>query len=158
MKSIVVYSSQTGNTQKLADKVYETLKDEKTICKIEDAPDPSGFDLICLGFWLMAGKPDTKSQDYLQKIQKQKLFLFATHGASSQSQHAQQAIETAKTLAGQADIIGSFNCQGEVSPKILEKASSKPQPPVWLKDAPNACGHPDQTDLTQLADTLKKCL
>jgi flavodoxin len=158
MKSIIVYSSQTGNTQKLAETIYENLSDDKNIFKIEDAPDPSGFDLVCLGFWLMAGKPDPKSQDYLTKITNQKLFLFATHGAESQSEHAQQAMNTAKSMANQADIIGSFNCPGEVNPKILEKAGSKPVPPVWLKDAPNAKGHPDNADLEQLVKTLKQCL
>ena len=158
MKSIIVYSSQTGNTQKLAETIYDTIMDEKMICKIEDAPDPKVFDLICLGFWLKAGKPDPKSQEYLKKITQQKLFLFATHGASSQSQHAQQAMETARTMASQANIIGSFNCPGEVNPKILEKASSKPQPPVWLKDAPDAKDHPDNNDLEQLSQTLKQCL
>jgi len=158
MKSIVVYSSQTGNTQKLAQTIYNHLPDEKKMVKIEDAPDPSGQDLVCLGFWLMAGKPDPKAQDYLKKITNQKLFLFATHGASSQSQHAQNAMAFAKNMASKAEIIGQFNCPGEVSPKILEKASSKPEPPVWLKDAPNASGHPNDTDLQQLTDTLMKCL
>ncbi|KPA18545.1 flavodoxin [Candidatus Magnetomorum sp. HK-1] len=157
MKSIVVYSSQTGNTKKLAETIYENLTDDKAICKIEDAPDPSDFDIVCLGFWLMAGKPDPKSQEYLKKITNQKLFLFATHGASSQSQHAQQALETARTMASQANIIGSFNCPGEVNPKVIKKASSKPEPPVWLKDAPNAEGHPDSKDLEQLTQTLKQC-
>jgi Flavodoxin len=91
MKSIIVYSSQTGNTKKLAEAIYDFLSDEKSICTIEDAPDPSGFDLVCLGFWLMAGKPDPKSQEYLKRISNQKIyFCFATHGAASQSEHAQQ--------------------------------------------------------------------
>jgi len=158
MNSIIVYSSQTGNTKKLADTIYQTLPDEKTICKIEDAPDPSGFDLVCLGFWLMAGKPDPKSQEYLKKISNQKLFLFATHGASSQSQHVQQAMDTARKMAGDAEIIGSFNCPGEVNPKVLEKASAKPEQPVWLKDAPEAKGHPDDHDLERLIQTMKQCI
>ena len=158
MKSIIVYSSQTGNTKRLAETIYNNLSDEKMICTIEDAPDPSGFDLICVGFWLMAGKPDPKSQDYLKKLTNQKVFLFATHGASSQSEHAQQAMEAARSMAGQADIIGSFNCPGEVSPKILEKAGSKPVPPIWLKDAPDAKGHPNDSDLEQLTKMIQQCL
>jgi flavodoxin len=158
MKSIIVYSSQTGNTKKLAEAIYDFLSDEKSICTIEDAPDPSGFDLVCLGFWLMAGKPDPKSQEYLKRISNQKLFLFATHGAASQSEHAQQALKTAESMAGQADIIGTFNCPGEVNPKVLEKAGSKPEPPIWLKDAPDAKGHPDNEDLKELTKALRNVL
>jgi len=158
MKTLIVYSSQTGNTQKLAEAIYENISDEKIICKIEEAPEPSGYDLVCLGFWLKAGKPDPKSLDYLKKITSQKLFLFATHGAASKSAHAKQAIETAKSMADQATIIGSFNCPGEVNPKVLEKASSKEVPPIWLQDAPDAKNHPDSADLEQLVKTLKQCL
>ena len=158
MKSMVVYSSQTGNTKKLAEAIYENLTDEKIICKIDEAPNPSDFDLVCLGFWLKAGKPDPTSEEFFKKITNQKLFLFATHGAATQSEHAQKAMETAKSMAAQADIIGSFNCPGEVSPKILEKAGSKPVPPVWLKDAPDAKGHPDDSDLEELVKKFKQCL
>jgi len=158
MKSIVVYSSITGNTKKLAETIYKNLPDEKTICKIEEAPDPSGFDLICMGFWLQKGKPDPKSQEFLKKITNQKIFLFATHGAASQSQHAKQGMEAAKAMADKAEIIGSFNCPGQVDPKIMKKASSKPEPPVWFKDAPDANGHPDEKDLGELTETLKKCI
>jgi len=158
MKSIIVYSSQTGNTKKLAETIYENITDEKMICRIEDAPDPSGYDFVCLGFWLKKGMPDTKSQKYLQKITNQKLFLFATHGASAQSEHAKQAMEKAKSMANQAEIVGTFNCPGEVTSKMLEKAGSNPVPPVWFKEAPDAKGHPDNNDLEQLSQTLKQCL
>ncbi|MBF0103006.1 MAG: flavodoxin domain-containing protein [Desulfobacterales bacterium] len=158
MKSIVVYSSQTGNTQKLAKAIFKKLEGEKQIYKIEHAPDPSEFDLVCLGFWLMAGKPDSTSQEYLKKVKNQKLFLFATHGASAASQHAQSAMEFAKSLAPAANVIGTFNCPGQVSPNILEKARSKPVPPAWLADAPDAVGHPNEEDLKQLIDKLAQSL
>jgi flavodoxin len=159
MKSIVVYSSQTGNTKKLAEAVYSALGPEKMICKIEEAPDPSEFDLICIGFWLMAGKPDPKSQEYLRKVIKnQKLFLFATHGASATSRQAQNAMEEAIRLAPESDMIGSFTCSGEVNPKVLERAGSKPEPPAWLDDAPKAVGHPDQTDLKNVIRRLEGSL
>jgi len=158
MKSLIVYSSQTGNTQKLADIIYNFLSNEKNIFKIEEAPNPSGFDLIFLGFWLKAGNPDPKTQEYLKQITKQKLFLFSTHGASKESQHAKNAMENAKKMAPEADIIGCFNCPGEVTPKILEKARSKAEPPVWLKDAPAAKGHPNDADCKELKDLLKQCL
>ncbi|RPJ77609.1 MAG: flavodoxin family protein [Deltaproteobacteria bacterium] len=158
MKSIVVYSSQTGNTKKLAEAVYSALRGEKSIYPVGEAPAPSGFDLVCVGFWLMAGKPDPKSQDYLRKVKTQKLFLFATHGASATSPHAQNAMEEARGLAPESDMIGTFNCSGEVNPKVLEKAGSKPEPPVWLDDAPNAVGHPDQADLKNVIRRLEESL
>jgi flavodoxin len=150
MKSLVVYSSKTGNTKKLADAVFETLKGEKDIYSIDDVPFPDGYDFIAVGFWLMAGKPDPKSSEYLKNIGTKSLFLFATHGAAKQSVHAENAINHAKNLAPKANVLGAYNCQGEVNSKILEKVKAKPEPPVWLGDAPAAVGHPDQSDIDEL--------
>ena len=48
MKSLVVYSSQTGNTRKLADAVFEALPGEKALYPVDGAPDPSGYDFIAI--------------------------------------------------------------------------------------------------------------
>ena len=150
MKSLVIYSSKTGNTKKLADAVFEALQGEKDIYPIEDAPDPKAYDFIAVGFWLMAGKPEPKSSEYLEKIGEKSLFLFATHGAAKKSAHAENAVNYAKTLAPKAKIVGTYNCQGEVNSNILEKVKAKPEPPVWLNDAPAAAGHPDKSDIDEL--------
>jgi flavodoxin len=76
MKTLVVYSSQSGNTKKLADAVYESIADEKEILSVEEAPAPENYDFIVLGFWLKAGKPDPKAQEYLPKIGKGKKVSF----------------------------------------------------------------------------------
>jgi flavodoxin len=158
MKSLVVYSSQSGNTKKLAQAMYESLTASKAMYPVSEAPDPAGYDFIALGFWLQAGKPDPKSAEYLAKIGKKPLFLFATHGAAAGSQHALAAMDYASSLAPEAHILGTYSCQGEVNPKVLEKASSKPEPPVWLADAPNAAGHPDEADIDVLKRRISKIM
>jgi flavodoxin len=158
MKSMVVYSSQSGNTGMLAQAVYETLASEKAIYPVGEAPEPDGSDLVAVGFWLQAGQPDPQTQAYLKKIGRQKVFLFATHGAAADSEHARQAMASAQQLLPEADIIGQFNCQGQVNPKVLEKVAKKQPPPAWLKDAPQAAGHPNQNDLDRLQAMLNECL
>jgi flavodoxin len=153
-----VYSSQTGNTRKLAKAVYEVLTGEKALYPVDEAPDPAGYDLIALGFWFMQGKPDPKASEYLGRVEKQPLFLFATHGAGAGSDHAIHGMALAKSLAPESDIRGSYSCQGEVNPKILEKASKKPEPPMWLADAPDAIGHPNSADIEALNYQLAELL
>ena len=150
MKSLVVYSSQTGNTRKLAEAVFEGLTGDKAFYPVEEAPEPSGYGFIAVGFWLMGGKPDPKSSEYLGKVGEKSLFLFATHGAGAGSDHAIHGMELAKALAPESDIRGTYSCQGEVNSKIIEKASKKPEPPAWLADAPYAAGHPDRADIEAL--------
>jgi hypothetical protein len=125
---------------------------------VNAAPAPNGSDLVAVGFWLQAGRPDPRTQAYLKKIGRQKVFLFATHGAAADSDHARQAMAYARQLLPEAEIIGQFNCPGQVNPRVLAKVAQKQPPPVWLADAPQADGHPNQDDLDRLRAVLKECL
>lgn len=149
MKALVVYSSKSGNTKKLAEALFATLQCEKKLTSVADNPDPSGYDFVAVGFWLMAGKPDPATQDFLPKIGEKEVFLFATHGAAKDSDHAQNGLNMAKQLAAPARICGVFSCPGQVGEEILEKAGKKDPQPVWLADAPAAKGHPDTEDVRQ---------
>ncbi len=155
MKSLVVYSTQTDNTKKLAYALYDALPSEKEISFVSDAPDPGDYDFVAVGFWLMAGKPDPKSATYLEQIQaEQKAFLFATHGAAKGSEHAQQAMQAAREIISTADVLGTYSCQGKVNPKVLAKVKAKPQKPVWLDDTGTAVGHPDEGDFEELKNII----
>ena len=83
----------------------------------------------------------------MYEIDKKPLFLFATHGAPAGSRHAFAAKDHARSLAPDAHILGTYSCQGEVNPKVLEKARSKPEPPLRIVDAPSASSHPYETDI-----------
>lgn len=154
MKTLIVYSSQTGNTRKLAEVVSVCLPGEKQMASVEDAPRPEDFDFVAVGFWLQAGKPDPKAAAYLQAIGHAPLFLFATHGAAADSAHAQNAMAFPKTLAPEADVLGTFNCLGEVNPNVLEKIPNKDPQPPWIEDAGEAVGHPDTEDQDKLRRIL----
>jgi flavodoxin I len=155
MKTLIAYSSKTGNTKKLAEAANDLIGGEKVICPTNEAPEPAGFDLVVLGFWLQAGKPDPKSSEYLSRIGEARLFLLATHGAAARSAHVEKAMAHARELASGARIAGTFSCQGEVSPTFLEKSRKKEPQPPWLGDAPAAVGHPDNVDIDRLKESLK---
>ena len=156
MKSLVLYSSQSGNTKKLADTVYATLPEPKEIFSLDNAPESlADFDLITLGFWFQGGNPDAKSQEYLPAIGDKKLFLFASHGAAPGSEHVKKGMNAARQAASASKIVGTFSCQGEVNPKVIETAKKKPEPPPWIADAPKAQGHPNQEDLASLMENVQ---
>lgn len=155
MRSLIVYSSKSGNMKKLAEAVYAYLPGEKVIQPIEENPESACWDLVVVGFWLQAGKADPLATKYLEKLDRSKLFLIATHGASANSAHAKNAMAGAEKLASSCRILGSFNCQGEVNPDFLVKAQAKEPQPPWIKDAPAAAGHPDDADIDNLLKEIK---
>jgi hypothetical protein len=65
-------------------------------------------------------------------------------------------MEVAKLLASDANIQGTYSCQGEVDPKFLEKVSKKSEPPTWLADARDANGHPDSADIEVLVHQISE--
>ncbi len=156
MKYLVVYSSKSGNTKKLAEEIFRQLPEEKEFADVAHAPDPGGYDVICVGFWLKGGEPDPASQEYLKKCTGRKLFLFATHGAAKGSNAAKLGINRAIELAGGATILGTFSCQGEVPANVIETAAAKEPKPDWVDDAPAAQGHPNKDDFMELAEALTK--
>ena len=157
MKSLVVYSSQSGNTRKLAQALFDSLAGEKELVALAEAPDPKGYAFIGLGFWFKAGQPDPASQEYLARIKDgQDLYLFATHGTATGSDHARNGMKRAKELAAGAHIIATFTCPGELPAKVMEMMAAKDPQPPWFKDAPAAKGLPDETDCRNVARMLQE--
>ena len=67
MKFLIVYSSKTGNTKKVAEALARVAPIGSEIHSIEEAGDADGFDVIFAGYWLDRGGVDEKMKKYLQK-------------------------------------------------------------------------------------------
>ena len=88
MRSVVLYSSRTGNTRMVARAIYEELDAPKEIFPVEEAPPLDEYDFVALGYWVDKGMPDAAAQKCLKTIQGKLLGLFGTLGAEPDSQHA----------------------------------------------------------------------
>ncbi|MBU1404086.1 MAG: flavodoxin family protein [Proteobacteria bacterium] len=153
MKSLVIFSSQTNNTRKLAEAVAMELDAE--MVPVDQAEDLAGYDRIALGFWFKGGGPDPATQEFLPKLAGKTVFFFATHGASANSSHAKNGLDKAGELAVGAVIAGSFSCPGEVSAKVQATVAEKNPKAPWLPDAPAAAGHPDANDIALLRQAIR---
>lgn len=159
MKSLIVHSSKSGNTKKLAEAIQAILPGESISKSVEEKPDPNGFDFICVGFWFQAGKADAKATEFLQSFDCQSpLFLYATHGAAADSDHAGHGMKLAVEMVSSNKVVGTFSCQGEVNSGLLAKAQTMNPPPPWIDDAPQAAGHPDDADISRLEKTLHEAI
>jgi hypothetical protein len=159
MKALVVYSSKTGNTRRLAEAIHEGIPGARTLAAVEEAPPPEDFDWLAVGFWLRAGKPDPDAAAYLRRLGAQRLFLFATHGAEADSAHVREALAHARELAPRATLVGSFACPGEVNPKHLEIARHmKGDVAAWRTGAEEAAGRPNAADIHALQEALARAL
>lgn len=155
MNALVVYSTKTKNTLKLAEALYEALRYTKELKSITDNPNPDDYDFIAVGYWVKDSKPDPATMEFLPKIRDgQQVFLFATHASARDSGPIRNAMKIAKELTSKGRIVGTFGCQGEVSPEMMEKLAAQDKKPGWFADAPAAKGHPDEQDIAELVHLI----
>lgn len=154
MKNLVVYSSLTGNTRKVAEAIAEVFGEAADLFPVENAPLADNYDVIAVGFWVDRGTADAKAQAYLQTLHGKKVALFGTLGAYPDSDHAAKSMANAAALlADDNTLLGTFICQGKVNPRLIEKFKDLPaghphaMSPEREARHREAAKHPDATDL-----------
>jgi flavodoxin len=163
MKSMVVYSSKTGNTRKVAEAIYAVLPEPKEIYPVEEAPPADAYDFLALGFWVDKGRADAKAEGYISAVKGKKIGLFGTLGAYPDSDHARASMENAVQLTTGNELMGTFLCQGRVDPALVKWMAEN------MKDDPNHAmtperrarlaegeRHPDESDLSDARKAFKK--
>ena len=150
---LVVYSSVTGNTKKVAEAFCAAV--DGTLMRVEDAGEMKGFDAVAVGYWLWRGGPDPKTAAYLSKLSGVNVALFETHAADNRSEHSVTAFARAAACLGKnCRVLNVFECQGQVPEKVRDKrakleadkpADSHAKSRGWK----NSIGHPDEADLAE---------
>jgi flavodoxin len=86
MKTLISFSTETGNTRKLAQEIFNSISGEKVLNEIEDIQVFEGFDLIYIGFPIHNFEPSKEAKDFIGKLaENQKIVLFATHAMQTDS-------------------------------------------------------------------------
>jgi flavodoxin len=152
LKSLVVYSSKTGNTRKVAEAIYDILPDGREKFPVEEAPPADGYDFVAVGFWVDKGAPDQKATAYMKTLSGSTVGLFGTLGAKPDSDHARECVRKAVDLVDGNRVMGSFLCQGRIDPAVVEmmKQHASDIHPMTAERMANiqaAESHPDETDL-----------
>lgn len=168
MKILVVYSSLTGNTEKIAQAIFSGLPAGSTCRPVAEAPAPDGFDLVVAGFWVDKGQADELMRAYLSKTKNMKLAFFFTLGDYPDGDHAAQvAAATKKMLEKNGnEVLGFFPCQGKVDPVFLERMKKMLPPdhphalmsPARKARLDEAAKHPNETDLLNARNFIEGLL
>ncbi len=140
MKIAIIYSSKTGNTQKIAETIYDEVKENADIFSVEKAPPLDNYDILFIGGWVDKGEIDAKARDYLHSVSHANVALFMTLGAYPDSTHAKESMENMiRTLGDGCSTLDTFICQGAIAPKLIE----------WMKTLPPE--HPHAPDDARIA-------
>ncbi len=149
MKVLVAYYSDTGNTQKVADAIYDAVgESEKEICLAKEASNLSDYDLIFCGFPVQSMGLPGKMEEFVKGIPEgKKVAFFATHGSLRGGALAITAFFAALSLSKNLKVMGTFGCRGVVKQAIVDALLKKAEHRGWALEAQSAVGHPDEADL-----------
>ncbi len=126
MKTLIAYSSKTGNTKKVGEAILKAFP-KGEIKDIKDV-DNLNYDLIIVGTWIDKGTADAKALKFIETIKDKKTAYFFTLGAFPNSKHANDCIENIDKLflANENTTLGNFHCQGAIDPKLISWMSELP--------------------------------
>lgn len=124
MKVQIIYSSLSGNTERLAKEIGLFLgkEYEYSIHNLKDGVPQIDGDVILLGYWVDKAAPDKKMMEFMETIEGKAIGLFCTLGYYADSAHAQTSIiNGAKIVAEKNTIIGTYVCNGAISDAIIKR-------------------------------------
>jgi len=150
MKALVAYMSKTGNTRRVAEAIHGELECDKEIKHMDSVEGLGAYDLAFLGFPMHQYGPDKKTREFLERscTKGKKVALFVTHAAPEDHQELPEWLAKFSQAAAGGDIVGFFNCQGELAKGvklIMTVAPSKKLRSMAKMD--NSKGQPDAARL-----------
>lgn len=121
MRTLVTFVSQTGNTRKVAEAISGEIKVEVELKELSEVATLEGYDLVFMGFPINAFGPNPAAKEFLERnAAGHKLAIFITHGAPEDNEDVAIWLDKCRQAAAGAEIVGTFNCQGEVAQVVID--------------------------------------
>jgi flavodoxin len=150
MNVLVAYFTQTGNTRKVAEAIHEEMAEPKEIKELAAVESLEAHDLSFIGFPIMAFGPAKPAKEFLAAhAAGKKVALFITHASPEDSEPLEEWLAACKEAAADADLVGVFNCRGELAESIAEllAQSDDPQMRAFADGRSETLGQPDEARL-----------
>lgn len=158
MKYAIVFSSKTGNTASLADRIEKTLGAD--CCIYKGTPDDKAYeaDTLYIGFWTYMGSCGKDIEKFISSTRNKNIFLFGTAGfGGSDAYFSAILANVAKCIDSSCKLIGTYMCQGRmpmaVREKYLKMDEQKAKP--MIENFDRALTHPDENDFKGLERAIR---
>lgn len=161
MKILVVYFSQSGNTEKVAQAIIQEASQTHVVetKKLEEvkAGDLARYDFVFIGSPIHAGNLSSPVKDFLNSLQVpsgKKMAAFITHAGSSYPEQVMSKFTEPFKATCEKNALeyqGCFSCQGFLNPAIHEmvKKSQNLTDEQWAERVEQMTGHPNAEDLAK---------
>ena len=154
MRSAVIYFSVSGNTEKVARAIAEALPGQVVLAELGAAPSLEGCDLAFVGMPIHQFGAPAPVREFLQTAcQERPVALFVTHAAGEDMPEVASWLDACREAAAGSEIVGLFNCQGQVPPETRQSwiDTGVPMLVQFGQMAGMADGQPDEAALRRAA-------
>lgn len=163
-KTLICFSSKTGNTQKIADIIYDICPFDKEMIKLEEnnfLERANNYNLLIIGYWVENSKANSLTIDFLKTIKNKKLILFGTAGTDINNPYIKSVITKTESIIDSSNkLLGHFICQGEIAEDVIKDFETlvKSQPEnkmlaglldIFKRQLPLSKGRPNEIDIKQ---------
>ena len=151
MKTLIVYSTISGNTKAVCERIYNALNVEKEIINVKDTKDK--------------GTMDKDSIDFLKTLNNKNLYFLGTLGARPDSEHWNDVFENAKKLCSENNNFkDGLLIWGRISKEMMDVMKKFPAghphavTPERLARWEAASTHPDENDFKKAEEFFSNLL
>ena len=166
MNIAIIYSSNTGNTQILAETIKKELKDENIVYFGKTIKEIPVADIYFIGSWTNKGNASDDIIEFVKKIKNKKIAYFGTAGYGGSKSYYQTLFERIKIYIDSSNkILGYFYCQGKMPiqvrkryEKLITEHPDDTNLKVNIKNFDEALTHPDNVDLDNVRKWVNSIL
>lgn len=150
MKILVVYHSDTGNTKKIAEAIFEIINEPKEILTFDQVSNVNEYDLIFVGFPIHEFGPSKKAKKlFCEMIDNKNIALFITHAMLKEAPLSNLQIENCRRIVYTNKLLGIYSCRGVLSENttqyMINSEDEKMREFAKMRD--QTIGHPDEKDI-----------
>lgn len=160
MKYAIVYSSRTGNTELLAQRLRDSLPTEDCLYMGPPNEEALAAEKLYVGFWTDKGTCDDSIAAFLRSITHQQVFLFGTAGFGGAPAYFEKILTAVKeNISETATVTGSYMCQGKMPVSVRKRYESMEESAgrqAMLDNFDRALSHPDEQDLSALVEAARQ--
>ncbi len=158
----IIFSSKTGNTERLAEAVHNALPQDRCDYFGDPSIENPSSEVLYIGFWTNQGKADDATLHLLKTLHDKKIFLFGTAGFGESDDYFQAVLNRTKESIDESNtVVGAYMCQGKMPQSVRDRyVKMKGQPNCMpnidqmIENFDRALSHPDEKDL----EALKKAV
>ena len=156
MSFAIVYSSHTGNTEQLAQRIKHVLPPNRLTYYGAPAAEALHADILFVGSWTNKGTCSPEIAEFLNSLENKQVYLFGTAGFGGSSAYFTQIAERmAQNLPAGNVLLGYYLCQGKMPQSVrtryemIAQTDFQKAKPL-LDNFDQALSHPNQKDLDAL--------